>query len=426
MVSPDLHQERAFGRFYRTLAKAVFHRWADSARGALKRVSAQDLKEPVEIWFHAASLGELESLLPLIYQAAAHKRRFALSIFSQSAAKALERLSQELARTAPGTCVAAGFSPSEGEWGAVLEQARPSRWITAKYEAWPDIWAACARLEIPIAILGARPRRTFAWAAWMAKRIEGKSPRVCAIAFEEADAERFRGQVWCTQVELGFDPRWDRVRERAGRVHSRAQFVWALVQSRCPGPYGVLAQVWQEDMRVWKRVLGKLPGTLIVFPHSLDPAVLMDLERNLQGAGWRVRRTAGMTDLPEDVPHGLRDAWLVNEIGFLAEFYAKADWVFVGGGFGKGIHSTLEPAAYGLPIAIGPARAEKFPEVAFLQKQGQLSIVRDVGQLQAWVQSRPWEWGRARRAEWKKELPAPGEPTAGIQKILEGLRESSF
>ena len=49
--------------------------------------------------------------------------------------------------------------------------------------------------------------------------------------------------------------------------------------------------------------------------------------------------------------------------------YAYADVAYIGGGFGKGIHNTLEAATFGMPIFIGPNN-EKFQEATDLKELG--------------------------------------------------------
>ena len=378
---------------------------------------------PLDWWFHAASAGELESLAPLIQEAALRGEVFAVSIFSRSAEAPLLRLQAELrSGTNSAFVMKCGYSPAEGRWGPALSRARPKRWVTAKYEAWPDVWISCVKLGVPIAVVGAKPRAALSISAAASRLLAGKVPQVYLIPFLSEDLDALRVAFpWAKRIELGSDPRWDRVFVRAQRSHSRAEFIWALVRSRSSGPFGVLAQVWPEDLEIWRGALAQVPGTFVVFPHSIEPEVLQVLENSLRAEGVRVFRTAGLQDLPEEAPHGEAEIWLVNEIGFLAEFYAKADWVFVGGGFGAGVHSTLEPAAFGLPIAAGPARADKFPEISLLLSRGQLTLVAGTTELRAWLGTRPWEGGISRRAEWKAALPRPGESTQRLRAVLETL-----
>ena len=70
---------------------------------------------------------------------------------------------------------------------------------------------------------------------------------------------------------------------------------------------------------------------------------------------------------PASRKFGSRPCVLVDEMGFLSELYGAADWAYVGGGFGAGVHSTIEPAIQGIPILIGPVRADHFTEIGQLQ-----------------------------------------------------------
>jgi len=84
------------------------------------------------------------------------------------------------------------------------------------------------------------------------------------------------------------------------------------------------------------------------------------------------------------------DVILVDEMGFLAEFYELADWAFVGGGFGKGVHSTLEPACHGIPVFCGPSGAESFTEIQLLQEKEQLRVVHSSYELTQALGERPF------------------------------------
>ena len=77
---------------------------------------------------------------------------------------------------------------------------------------------------------------------------------------------------------------------------------------------------------------------------------------------------------------------IVDEMGFLTELYSVADWAFVGGGFGAGIHSTIEPAIYGIPVAGGPQGAQKFSEIEELNASGQMSLISRSEDFILWLQ----------------------------------------
>ena len=56
-------------------------------------------------------------------------------------------------------------------------------------------------------------------------------------------------------------------------------------------------------------------------------------------------------------------------IGLLSSIYRYGKIAYIGGGFGVGIHNTLEAAVYGIPVIFGP-RYQKFNEAVTLIQQG--------------------------------------------------------
>ncbi len=65
----------------------------------------------------------------------------------------------------------------------------------------------------------------------------------------------------------------------------------------------------------------------------------------------------------------MSDVLVLDTVGLLSSAYAYADMVYVGGGFGKAVHNTMEPAAYRVPVLFGPEH-HKFREIAGLMEAG--------------------------------------------------------
>ena len=74
---------------------------------------------------------------------------------------------------------------------------------------------------------------------------------------------------------------------------------------------------------------------------------------------------------------------ILDTVGILASVYGYATWSYIGGGFGVGIHNTLEAATFGLPVAFGP-NYQKFKEARDLVTLGAARSVADYEQLRAW------------------------------------------
>ena len=93
----------------------------------------------------------------------------------------------------------------------------------------------------------------------------------------------------------------------------------------------------------------KIPDArLIIAPHELSDAHLKSIER------WALASSVVLAQVDSaNAPHA--DVILVNRYGLLGDLYALADAAFVGGGFhSAGLHSVLEPAAFGAPVLFGP------------------------------------------------------------------------
>ena len=74
---------------------------------------------------------------------------------------------------------------------------------------------------------------------------------------------------------------------------------------------------------------------------------------------------------------------VLDTVGLLSRVYGSADWAYVGGGFGAGIHNTLEAAVYGLPVAFGP-KYRKFKEARDLIELCIGRSVKNEHELKGW------------------------------------------
>ena len=342
------------------------------------------------VWFHAASVGELEGLWPVARLWAEAGGEVLLTNFSDSATSALARLGAELDKIGDGRRILyRGFSPLEGAWRKAAESLKPDVFVTSKYECWPDLWAALAELEVPLVVTGARPRRSLRVAALASRVLQGQPPPLRFLCVDEEDARALEAEFPGSRASRCGDPRWDRVRERALADSPRAREV-AQSLGALPRPWGVLGSAWLSDLEVWKEFLAGVRGTLWVVPHRIDAASVAEIERFLRANDRKPLRTSGLVGRGSA---GMLDgraapAVLVDEMGFLLELYGSAEWAYVGGGFEAGVHSTIEPAIRGIPIVAGPKRATRFPEIAELARDGQLALVADSRELGRWLEAR--------------------------------------
>ena len=318
-----------------------------------------DSSELDTAWFHAASVGELEMLIPIIESFLKKNRPVGVSVFSESALAALNRL--------PESLVYRGFSPPEGEWEALLKQFQVSQVFVAKYEAWPALWAACGAFDLPLVLINAQWRKSLAFAKRFLSFCRLQMPRFFFYALDSENADLLRKHFPGSSVQISFDPRWVRVLNRVESSGANPRLAsWRQNTEVLPRPFVFVGSAWREDLDLLLPAFQKAKGTLWVIPHSLA-------EENIQ-------KLKSLLD--EKIPGRFV---FVNEMGVLLELYSLADRIWVGGGFGSGIHSTLEAAVYPVPIACGPKKVNQFFETRALIKTGQLSVIPSPAEAIVWL-----------------------------------------
>jgi len=184
-------------------------------------LSAGEQKEC--IWFHAASTGELESLWPVIIEASIKKYKpLVLTVFSESARNTLRKLEQEVKQNG-ASVLFSGFSPWEGSWGAAFKKLKPIIFVTAKYEAWPELWMSLREQNSPLIIVGAKQRRSLNIAKKMCGLFGFKCPDMHLLVAEKNDIDILKGTFPDANIKFIPDPRWERVYQRSQTKNPRVK-----------------------------------------------------------------------------------------------------------------------------------------------------------------------------------------------------------
>ncbi len=237
---------------------------------------------------------------------------------------------------------------------AIIAALRPTALIFSKLDIWPALTERAAAAQIPVGVISATLAESSGRRGLFARALLEDAylaiDRVGAI--DEKDAEHFHQMgVRPERIELTGDTRYDQVWTRAQRAPS------PLVQSmRSSRPTLVAGSTWPTDeehlFRAWGKVRDKIPDArLVIAPHELTAAHVASVEiwarrRNLRLARIDARDASDASDA---------DVVLVDRFGILGDLYALADVAYVGGGFhSAGLHSVLEPAAFGAPVLFGP------------------------------------------------------------------------
>ena len=336
-------------RLHPGLAQAVEGRRRSLAELERWAATARDPSRPL-LWIHAPSVGEglqSQAVIEAVSRQAPGEFQWIFTHFSPSAEGLAERMDVGWA----------GYLPwdVEGPLRRALAAARPSALIFTKTEVWPVASRLAAEAGVPTALVAATLPPSSSRLRGAARRLLRPSmqrlTRVAAIA--EDDAARFREVgVRAGALAVTGDPGIDSALARAAASDPEAP--WLRPFHREVRPTVVAGSTWPSDEAVLVPALTRLRERiptlrLIVAPHEPDDRHLPPLSAALLRAGWTAAPLA-------EVEGGARaDAVVVDRVGVLASLYTVADAALVGGGFHeKGLHSVLEPAAAGVPVAFGP------------------------------------------------------------------------
>lgn len=333
--------------------------------------SGRDPRRPL-LWMHAPSVGEGLQARPLL-QLAREQRpelQLAYTFFSPSAESFAASLPVDFADYLP--------FDTRGDARAALDALRPTALVFSKLDVWPTLVEEAARRGVPLglvsATLAASSGRRGRAAATLLRSAYSRLDRVGAI--DAADAQRLvELGVRHDAIEVTGDTRYDQVWARAREVDRAGALLAPLASDR---PTLVAGSTWTADeiqlFPAWAAARRTVPeARLIIAPHEPTSEQLARIEQWASAIGLRLRRLA-------DADAGT-DVVLVDRVGVLGELYALATAAYVGGGFhAAGLHSVLEPAAFGAPVIFGP-RWKASRDAALLRLDGGGASVADADEL---------------------------------------------
>jgi 3-deoxy-D-manno-octulosonic-acid transferase len=270
--------------------------------------------------------------------------QFAWTFFSPSAEGLAARVGADVFDFLPYD------SPSEVD--AVLAALRPTALVFSKLDLWPELAVRAAAGGARVGLIAGTVRPGSGRLRWPARwwLAPGYAAVVRAAAVAEEDAARLTSLgVRPSGISVVGDTRYDSVLERIAGV-GRDDPLLAHAEG---GPALVAGSTWPPDeeavLAAFRIVRATHPeARLILVPHEPTRAHLEGAERVASSLG--LPPPVRLSDARPPVP-----LLVVDRTGVLAALYGAGTLAYVGGGFGRaGLHSVLEPAAWGRPVLFGP------------------------------------------------------------------------
>ena len=325
------------------------------------------------VWIHVASVGEFEQARPLIEKSKIENpaSKIVLTFFSPSGyelRKNYDKVDAVLYLPFPTRSNAKRF----------LDCLQPKMAIFVKYEFWPAYLKELKKHNIKTYSISAifRPNQLFfrPWGKWYLRLLDCFTH----IYVQDNDSLQLLQSHGISRCSIVGDTRFDRVLEvkangekaNGERLIPVAQFVKDCNRVIIAG------SSWPKDEELLVRYLNEHPDIkLILVPHEIHEEHLHYIFNLLQGRYVTYTHATETALLHAQV-------MVVDTIGLLSTIYRFGQVAYIGGGFGVGIHNTIEAAVYGVPVLFGP-NYHHFREAKGLIAAGAARSIKNYRELEA-------------------------------------------
>lgn len=297
-------------------------------------------KRGERVWIHVASVGEFEQARPIIERLRKEKPdvQIVLTFFSPSGYNLRKDYDKVDAVT---------YLPFATRKNAklFLEVVKPTMAIFVKYEFWPAYLKELKRRGVKTYSIASIFREGQLFFRWYGKAYLNILKLFTAIYVQDERSAQLLRNHGIDHVAVAGDTRFDRVTAIAGQAKDIPQ-VARFVES---GSKVIIAgSTWQPDERLLARYMSERPDVkLVLAPHEIHEAHLHEIFQLFEGR--HVRLTQATVNSLDTVR-----VLVVDTMGMLSSIYRYGQVAYIGGGFGVGIHNTIEAAVYGMPVLFGP------------------------------------------------------------------------
>lgn len=313
------------------------------------------------IWFHCASLGEYEQGLPVMQQIKTTypNHKLVISFFSPSGYEI-----QKNNTFADATV----YLPLDTKQNAkqFIAAVKPDLVFFVKYEFWPNYLIELKKQHIKTYLISAifRPNQVFF--KWYDPFYRQALQAFEYFFVQNESSKILLNSIGFTNVLISGDTRFDRVASiltQNNTLDYIAEFTNNCITI-------VVGSSWPKDESIIVKYINNAPKNckFIIAPHNIKTEQIANLKS-------QINKKIVLFSEKQGVDLSNFDVFIIDTIGLLTKIYSYADIAYVGGGFGNsGVHNILEPAAYGIPIVIGPNYNHFAEAIALVHQQGCISV----------------------------------------------------
>lgn len=314
------------------------------------------------LWFHCASLGEYEQGLPVFKALKNHytQHKIVLSFFSPSG--------YEIRKNSP-IADAVVYLPIDTKQNAkrFLNLVNPELTVFVKYDIWPNLLSELKKRRLRAILISALFRKNQSYFKFYGAPVRNALFTFEHIFTQNETSKALLESIGYNKVTISGDTRFDRVSDQLNQ-DNHLDFIENFKQDKlCV----VAGSTWPEDDVLFIDFINSETSKAIKFiiaPHNIKASRIKNFKEQLN-------KEAVLFSEKEYADISQAQVFIVDTIGILSKIYNYADIAYVGGAMGKtGLHNTLEPAVFGIPIIIGHNHL-KFPEAkALIDNGGMFSV----------------------------------------------------
>ena len=311
------------------------------------------ISDNLKIWFHFASLGEFEQGKPLLQAVRKKypKKKIIITFFSPSG--------YEIRKNSPlGDYIL--YLPIDTQKNAkdFIRIFNPELAIFNKYEYWYFFYKSLNQHQIPIYVTSSIFRENQIFFKWYGAFNRKILSYVTHFFVQNKKSGKLLESIGFDNFTLSGDTRFDSVLDLA---KNKKEF--PIIQKFKGDKKLIIAgSTWPEDEKLLANYCFNDDWKLVIAPHEISESKISDLEKLFDIKSLRYSKLDNDFEFKSNIK-----VIIIDNIGMLSSLYSYGEIAYIGGGFGAGIHNTLEAAAWGLPVIFG-FNYQKFQEAKDLIK----------------------------------------------------------
>jgi len=304
-------------------------------------------KEGELIWFHCASTGEFEQARPLIEKIKKENKeaQILISFFSPSGFEL--RKNYNFADFVI-------YLPNDSTKNArnLIQKYKPTTVFFIKYEFWHYYLSTLKKNNIKVYLVSGIFRKNQIFFKFYGGFYRKILQNFEILFVQNKESEYLLNSIGIKNVQICGDTRFDRVTQ----ISKTALNLPEIEIFKQNNKLIIAGSTWEEDEKLFVKYINQNNSDIkyIIVPHEIKTGKINSLQGKLSATSIKYSEIKNK-DLNST------KIIIIDNVGMLSSLYKYADIAYIGGGFGKGIHNTLEAAVYGIPIIFGK-KYQKFEE----------------------------------------------------------------